>query len=90
MRFEALRCMTRAYRPTLQASYIGRILGFIGFGASESSSERDQEELDECEEWLRAHGAVLVNDNEGELCMDCKVRVRTVCSNYTFSCCFVS
>lgn len=78
MRFEALRCMTRAYRPTLQASYIGRILGFIGFGASESSSERDQEELDECEEWLRAHGAVLVNDNEGELCMDCKASMTTL------------
>eukprot|EP00250_Pteridium_aquilinum_P020939 c24992_g1_i2 orf=676-3387(-) len=78
MRFEALRCMARAYRPTLQASYIGRVLGFIGFGTSESSSERDQEDLDECEEWLRAHGAVLVNDNEGDLCVDCKASTTTL------------
>ncbi|KAI5066212.1 hypothetical protein GOP47_0018836 [Adiantum capillus-veneris] len=78
MRFEALRCMTRAYRPTLQVSYIGRILGFIGFGASDYSSEKDQEDLDECEEWLRAHGAILVNDNEGELCVDCKASMATL------------
>jgi hypothetical protein len=71
MRFEALRCMTRAYRPTLQVSYIGHVLGFIGFSSSEASPVKEQEELDECEEWLRAHGAVLVND--AELIVDCKV-----------------
>ncbi|MCO5615030.1 hypothetical protein L7F22_069318 [Adiantum nelumboides] len=78
MRFEALRCMTRAYRPSLQVSYIGRILGFIGFGASDHSSEKDPEDLEECEEWLRAHGAILVTDNEGELCVDCKASMTTL------------
>ncbi|KAH7428382.1 hypothetical protein KP509_10G090000 [Ceratopteris richardii] len=77
MRFEALRCMTRAYRPILQVSYIGRILGFTGFGALEGSYEKDQEDLDECEEWLRAHGAILVS-TESELCVDCKASMATL------------
>lgn len=78
MRFEALRCMSRAYRPTLPVSFIGRILGFIGLG-SETGSERDSDGYDECEEWLRAHGANLMNDNgSGEMCMDCKASASTL------------
>jgi len=35
--------------------------------------DNDASRLVECEEWLKAHGAVLTVDNNGELQLDTKV-----------------
>ncbi|KAL5716871.1 hypothetical protein ACHQM5_009982 [Ranunculus cassubicifolius] len=64
MRFEAVKCMSRSYRPTVPLAFIALVLGFIG-------SEGDDDVL-ECEEWLRAHGAVLITDNSGDMMLDTK------------------
>ncbi|KAL4189791.1 hypothetical protein AMTRI_Chr08g208920 [Amborella trichopoda] len=67
MRFEAVRCMARSYRPTLPVAFIAQVLGFMS-----GSDDKDVEGVEECEEWLRAHGASLTSDNNGELQLDAK------------------
>nr|XP_024395611.1 SAC3 family protein A-like isoform X1 [Physcomitrium patens] len=70
MRFEAVKCMSRSYRPTIPVSSVARSLGFT----TESSSEGESEGLEECEEWLRAHGAHLQFDStSNELVMEAKL-----------------
>ena len=64
MRFEAIKCISRSYRPTVPAGYVARILGFLLDGDDRS---------EECEMWLKAHGAILSLDNSGELQIDTKV-----------------
>lgn len=74
MRYEAVRCMSRSYRPTVPVSYIAQVLGFTS--ASPTSEESDLKEVDrseECVEWLKAHGACLITDNTGEMQLDAKV-----------------
>lgn len=39
----------------------------------EDSQDTSIDGVEECEEWLRAHGAVLTVDNNGELQLDAKV-----------------
>nr|PNR60376.1 hypothetical protein PHYPA_003169 [Physcomitrium patens] len=69
MRFEAVKFMTRSYRPTIPVASVARVLGFI----IEPNSEGENEELEECEEWLRAHGAYLQFDSTiSELVMEAK------------------
>ncbi|CAM0955157.1 unnamed protein product [Alopecurus aequalis] len=63
MRFEAIKCISRSYRPTVPAGYVARILGFLLDGDDKS---------EECELWLKAHGAILSLDNSGELQIDTK------------------
>ena len=72
MRFRAVSCMSRSYRPTLPVSYIAQVLSFTS-NANEGSDEKDSDGLDECVEWLKAHGACLIEDNNGELQLDTKV-----------------
>lgn len=59
MRFEAVKCMTRSYRPTIPVSLVARALGF----GAEAGSEADAEGVEECEEWLRGHGAHVQLEN---------------------------
>uniref|UniRef100_A0ACD5T9K6 Uncharacterized protein n=1 Tax=Avena sativa TaxID=4498 RepID=A0ACD5T9K6_AVESA len=66
MRFEAIKCISRSYRPTVPVGYVARILGF-------SLNVDDRSE--ECEIWLKAHGAILSLDNSGELQIDTKVMI---------------
>lgn len=74
MRFKAVSCMSRSYRPTVPVSYIAQILGFTSVTpADEGCDEKDTEGLEECVEWLKAHGASLVADNNGEMQLDGKV-----------------
>ncbi|KAK3034449.1 hypothetical protein RJ639_034686 [Escallonia herrerae] len=73
MRYAALTCMSRSYRPTLPVTYIAQVLGFnSAFASAEASDEKDTDGLDECVEWLKAHGACLTADNSGELLLDAK------------------
>jgi hypothetical protein len=66
MRFEAIKCISKSYRPTVPVVYIARILGFLLNG---------DDRLEECEIWLKAHGAILSLDNSGELQIDTKVMI---------------
>lgn len=71
--------MSRSYRPTVPVSYVAQVLGFTGVSpTNEGSDEKDSDGLEECVEWLKAHGASLVADNNGELQLDAKV-----CSIYS-------
>lgn len=72
MRFEAVRCISRSYRPTVPVVFMAQILGFTDSTSFKSSDEVDG--IDECEEWLRAHGAIVVRDKTtGELQLNAKV-----------------
>ncbi|KAK3135350.1 hypothetical protein QOZ80_5BG0417890 [Eleusine coracana subsp. coracana] len=71
MRFEAMKCMSKSYRPTVPVCYVAHILGFLRTG-SEGSVISGDDGLEECEIWLKAHGAVLLADNNGELQIDMK------------------
>ncbi|XP_051206124.1 SAC3 family protein A isoform X1 [Lolium perenne] len=69
MRFEAIKCISKSYRPTVPVVYIARILGFLLNG---------DDRLEECEIWLKAHGAILSLDNSGELQIDTKTSATTL------------
>ncbi|KAG2401018.1 SAC3 family protein [Vigna angularis] len=73
MRYKAVTCMCRSYRPTLPVSYISQVLGFsTGAAISGASDERDTDALEECSEWLKAHGASIITDNNGDTLLDTK------------------
>ena len=73
MRFVAMKCMSKSYRPTVPVRYAARVLGFVGI--DEVCEANGADGLEECEEWLKAHGAVLSVDNNGELQIDTKVNL---------------
>ncbi|CAI9091514.1 OLC1v1026570C1 [Oldenlandia corymbosa var. corymbosa] len=66
MRYTAVKCISRSYRPTVPVAYIAQVLGF-------SSNEKENEGVEECVEWLKAHGATLTKDSSGEMLLDAKV-----------------
>nr|GFB21561.1 SAC3 family protein A isoform X1 [Tanacetum cinerariifolium] len=74
MRYAAVKCMTRSYRPTLPVSYVAQILGFQ---SPEPSDEKDTGGLEECTEWLKAHGC-LTTDSSGEMMLDAKASMATL------------
>lgn len=79
MRYAAVRSMSRSYRPTVPVSYIAQVLGFAnGLPTAEISTEKDPDVLEECVEWLKAHGACLVADNAGEMQLDTKTSSSTL------------
>lgn len=78
MRFEAVKCMSRAYRPTVPVSYVAYVLGFNSSPAVEGSDEKEGEGMEECADWLRAHGACVITDAEGELHFDTKASSSTL------------
>ncbi|KAG9145352.1 hypothetical protein Leryth_008270 [Lithospermum erythrorhizon] len=69
MRYAAVKCMSRSYRPTVPVTYIAEVLGFLT--STEANSE-DLDGVDECVEWLKAHGGCLIEDNSGEIVLDAK------------------
>ncbi|XP_043701019.1 SAC3 family protein A-like isoform X7 [Telopea speciosissima] len=73
MRFEGVKCMSRSYRPTLPVVYIAQVLGFTNvLPTTEGNEEKYVDGLEECEDWLRAHGACLIKDNSQEMQLDTK------------------
>ncbi|XP_068669228.1 SAC3 family protein A-like isoform X2 [Aristolochia californica] len=72
MRFDAVRCMSRSYRPTVPVAFIAQVLGFLNVATAEVNDEKESDGVEECEEWLRAHGASIILDNNGEKQLDTK------------------
>ncbi|KAK8467289.1 hypothetical protein PHAVU_007G008100 [Phaseolus vulgaris] len=79
MRYKAVNCMCRSYRPTLPVSYISQVLGFSSGVINGASDERDTDALEECSEWLKAHGGSIITDNNGDTQLDTKVSASTLC-----------
>ncbi|KAG2626963.1 hypothetical protein PVAP13_3KG485290 [Panicum virgatum] len=77
MRFEAMKCMSRSYRPTLPVGYAVQILGFVRTDSEGCMADGD-DGVEECEKWLKAHGTVLSVDNSGELQIDMKASSATL------------
>ncbi|KAL6841305.1 hypothetical protein ACP4OV_028823 [Aristida adscensionis] len=77
MRYEAMKCMSKSYRPTLPVGYVAQILGFLRTDGEDCVINGD-DGSEECEVWLRAHGAVLSADNSGELQIDMKASSATL------------
>ncbi|OEL13694.1 SAC3 family protein A [Dichanthelium oligosanthes] len=71
MRFEAIKCMSKSYCPTVPVRYSAQVLGFVGI--DEVCEGNGAVGLEECKKWLKAHGAVLSVDNSGEVQIDTKV-----------------
>ncbi|KAK7270111.1 hypothetical protein RIF29_23019 [Crotalaria pallida] len=73
MRYKAVTCMCRSYRPSVPVSYVSRVLGFSTIASTnEVCDEKDTDALEECLEWLKAHGASIINDNNGDMLLDTK------------------
>ncbi|XWS66091.1 hypothetical protein CRYUN_Cryun05aG0170600 [Craigia yunnanensis] len=73
MRYKAVSCMSRSYRPQVPVSYIAQVLGFSSSMPSNGGSdEKDSDGLEDCVDWLKAHGACLVADSNGEMQLDTK------------------
>lgn len=73
MRFEAVKCMSRTYRPTIPILYVAQVLGFTSASEDEGGDDGNIEGLEECTEWLKAHGACIIPDSNGEMMVDAKV-----------------
>lgn len=69
MRYEAVKCMSKSYRPTVPVAFVAQVLGF----SSEDADGKDAGGAEECAEWLRAHGATITLDGNGEMLLDSKV-----------------
>ncbi|KAL8533374.1 hypothetical protein ACS0TY_009673 [Phlomoides rotata] len=65
MRYAAVKCISRSCRPTVPVLYLSQILGF-------TSDEKEVDGVEECIEWLKAHGATLISDTSGETLLDAK------------------
>ena len=72
MRYKAVNCMSRSYRPSLPVPYIAQVLGFSTSSGNEVR-DREVDVLEECTEWLKGHGACLITDSNGEMQLDTKV-----------------
>lgn len=77
MRYAAIRCMSRSNRPTVPVTYIAQVLGFASVLSTNEESE-DTDGVEDCVEWLKAHGACLTSDNFGEMQFDAKASVSTL------------
>jgi hypothetical protein len=84
MRFEAVKLMSKAYRPTLPVRYVAQVLGFMKNTPKKENETTDKSGIEECEQWLKAHGAVLKSDGNGELQLDGKVLIMTSSFLYHF------
>jgi SAC3 family protein LENG8/THP3 len=82
MRFEAMKCMSRSYRPTVPVGYVAQILGFLRTDTGCATNGDDG--LEGCEKWLKAHGTVLSEDSSGELQIDTKVSTLGIFLCYFF------
>ncbi|XP_019192322.1 PREDICTED: SAC3 family protein A-like isoform X1 [Ipomoea nil] len=79
MRYAAVRCMSRSYRPTVPVPYIAQVLGFASiYPTTDASDAKETDGVEECLEWLKAHGACLSSDNSGEMLLDAKTSASTL------------
>ncbi|XP_054787827.1 SAC3 family protein A isoform X1 [Prosopis cineraria] len=79
MRYKAVTCMCRSYRPTVPVSYVAQVLGFSTSMATDvESNEKDADAFEECVEWLKVHGAIVISDSSGETLLDTKASSSTL------------
>lgn len=79
MRYAAIKCMSRSYRPTVPVLYISHVLGFSnGLPTAEASDEKEADGIEECAEWLKSHGACLIKENSGEMLFDAKASISSL------------
>ncbi|KAJ7566067.1 hypothetical protein O6H91_02G086800 [Diphasiastrum complanatum] len=79
MRFEAVKCMSRSYRPTLPLSFMARTLGFSSLSLVNGLDEKESDGLEDCEEWLKTHGAQVVYESStNELMLETKMSAATL------------
>lgn len=86
MRYAAIRCMSRSNRPTVPVTYIAQVLGFTSVLSTNEESE-DTDGVEDCVEWLKAHGACLTSDNSGEMQFDAKVRCLPIYTQVFYAIC---
>jgi len=72
MRYKAVTFISRSCRPSIPVSYLAQVLGFAGT-SSEGTGEKENDGMEECSEWLKAHGASLIADSNGDMVLDTKV-----------------
>ena len=65
MSYKAVSLISRSCRPTIPISYLAQVLGFTG--------EKESDGMEVCSEWLKAHGASLISDSNGDMLLDTKV-----------------
>ncbi|KAL6580820.1 SAC3 protein A [Orobanche minor] len=79
MRYAAVKCIARSYRPTISVSYLSQILGFDNaLSTSEAGDEKELDGMEECMEWLKAHGACIISDSSGDTLLDTKASATTL------------
>ncbi|VVB02694.1 unnamed protein product [Arabis nemorensis] len=71
MRYKAVTFMSRSCRPTIPVSYLVQVLGFAS-ASTEGSGGKEIDGMEECSEWLKAHGAALIADSNGDMLLDTK------------------
>ncbi|CAN6844204.1 unnamed protein product [Brassica oleracea] len=71
MRYKAVTFISRSCRPSIPVSYLAQVLGFAGT-SSEGTGEKENDGMEECSEWLKAHGASLIADSNGDMVLDTK------------------
>eukprot|EP00897_Mesotaenium_endlicherianum_P000311 jgi/Mesen1/10280/ME000789S09556 len=71
MRYDAVQCMAKAYRPSLPVAHIAATLAFRE-DAPEAPPEEGGASLHECCDWLKAHGAVLLAEDGPDPQLDAK------------------
>ncbi|KAL8051472.1 hypothetical protein ABFX02_06G150200 [Erythranthe guttata] len=79
MRYAAVKCMSRSYRPTVPVSYLSQILGFTNtLPTSEANDENEGDGMEDCTEWLKAHGACVATESSEEISLDTKASVSSL------------
>ncbi|CAA0842087.1 SAC3/GANP/Nin1/mts3/eIF-3 p25 family [Striga hermonthica] len=79
MRYAAVKCIARSYRPTVPVAYLSQILGFTNaLPTTELDVEKELDGMEECLDWLKAHGACVILDSSGETLLDAKASASTL------------
>ncbi|XP_019428729.1 PREDICTED: SAC3 family protein A-like isoform X3 [Lupinus angustifolius] len=79
MRYKAVSCMCRSYRPSVPVSHVSQVLGFSTVVPTNGvRDDEDTDALEECLEWLEAHGASIIMDNNGDTVLDTKASSSTL------------
>ncbi|CAG7880844.1 unnamed protein product [Brassica rapa] len=67
MSYKAVCLISRSCRPTIPISYLAQALGFTG-----ASGQKESDGMEVCSEWLKALGASLISDSNGDMLLDTK------------------
>nr|VDC80222.1 unnamed protein product [Brassica rapa] len=65
--------ISRSCRPTIPISYLAQALGFTG-----ASGQKESDGMEVCSEWLKALGASLISDSNGDMLLDTKASTTSI------------